>query len=129
MTENPRNEPSIRNKQRPRRLHRRQPAVTVSLKALERELGIALFERRGRRVVLTPAGAALAAEAGPALSQWEGPPGSAERQSPGRSAGWGGGIRSLHQVRIYNQGFDTWRYVGVRLAIRRKAFIDEPVTL
>ena len=28
-------------------VHRTQPAVTASVKALERELGIALFERRG----------------------------------------------------------------------------------
>ncbi len=53
-------------------VHRTQPAVTASVKALERELGIALFERRGRRAVLTPAGEALVAEAGPALDQWEG---------------------------------------------------------
>ena len=33
-------------------VHRTQPAVTASIKALERELGIALFERRGRRAVL-----------------------------------------------------------------------------
>jgi DNA-binding transcriptional LysR family regulator len=37
-------------------VHRTQPAVTASVKALERELGIALFERRGRRAALTPAG-------------------------------------------------------------------------
>ena len=53
-------------------VHRTQPAVTASVKALERELGIALFERRGRRAALTPAGEALVAEAGPALTQWEG---------------------------------------------------------
>jgi DNA-binding transcriptional LysR family regulator len=53
-------------------VHRTQPAVTASVKALERELGIALFERRGRRAALTPAGEALVAEAGPALDQWEG---------------------------------------------------------
>ncbi|MBK7208532.1 MAG: LysR family transcriptional regulator [Elusimicrobia bacterium] len=53
-------------------VHRTQPAVTASVKALERELGIPLFERRGRRAALTPAGEALVAEAGPALNQWEG---------------------------------------------------------
>jgi DNA-binding transcriptional LysR family regulator len=53
-------------------VHRTQPAVTSAVKALERELGVKLFERRGRRAVLTPAGEALAAEAGPALHRWEG---------------------------------------------------------
>lgn len=53
-------------------VHRTQPAVTSAIKALERELGLKLFERRGRRAVLTPAGEALSAEAGPALDRWEG---------------------------------------------------------
>lgn len=53
-------------------VHRTQPAVTASVKSLERELGVKLFERRGRRAVLTPAGEAMVAEAGPALTQWEG---------------------------------------------------------
>ncbi|MBK9695827.1 MAG: LysR family transcriptional regulator [Elusimicrobia bacterium] len=68
-------------------VHRTQPAVTASVKALERELGIALFERRGRRAALTPAGEALVAEAGPALDQWEGladkVEGAVERARPG----------------------------------------------
>lgn len=53
-------------------VHRSQPAVSSAVKALERELGIKLFDRRGRGAVISPAGAALAAEAGPALDQWEG---------------------------------------------------------
>jgi DNA-binding transcriptional LysR family regulator len=42
-------------------LHLTAPAVSMQLAALEREVGIALTERQGRRVVLTPAGAVLAA--------------------------------------------------------------------
>ncbi|MBL0058536.1 MAG: hypothetical protein IPP35_05420 [Elusimicrobia bacterium] len=37
--------------------------LRAAVKALERELGIALFERRGRRAVLTLAGSALVEEA------------------------------------------------------------------
>jgi DNA-binding transcriptional LysR family regulator len=41
-------------------LHLTAPAVSMQLAALEREAGLALTERRGRRVVLTPAGEVLA---------------------------------------------------------------------
>src|SRR5918912_2851987 len=37
-----------------------QPAVTQHVHALEGELGVPLFDRLGRRIALTPAGAALA---------------------------------------------------------------------
>ncbi|MBM3872594.1 MAG: LysR family transcriptional regulator [Verrucomicrobia bacterium] len=37
-------------------LHLTQSAVSHAIKALEDELGLRLFERRGRRVALTPAG-------------------------------------------------------------------------
>src|SRR5258708_32214440 len=46
-------------------------AVSQQLAALEREVGVPLLRRSGRRVTLTPAGAALAeqTEAGPALPE------------------------------------------------------------
>ena len=40
-------------------LHLTQSAVSHAIKALEDELGLRLFERRGRRVGLTPAGRQL----------------------------------------------------------------------
>lgn len=52
-------------------LHRTQPAVTAAVQSLEKELRRPLLERRGRRAVLSPAGHALLAEAGPLLDQWE----------------------------------------------------------
>ena len=39
-----------------RRLHRAQPTITAQLRALEEEIGQALFERRGRYLVPTPVG-------------------------------------------------------------------------
>lgn len=44
-------------------LHVTQPAVTGQIKALEEELGIALFDRRPGRIVLTRAGERLLPEA------------------------------------------------------------------
>ncbi|GAA2227501.1 LysR family transcriptional regulator [Herbiconiux moechotypicola] len=41
-------------------LHLTAPGVSMQLAALERELGLALTRRQGRRVVLTPAGTVLA---------------------------------------------------------------------
>jgi DNA-binding transcriptional LysR family regulator len=41
-------------------LHLTAPAVSMQLAALEREVGLALTERQGRRVALTPAGEVLA---------------------------------------------------------------------
>jgi DNA-binding transcriptional LysR family regulator len=40
-------------------LHLSQPAVTAQIKALEEELGLALFERTAGGVLLTKAGAML----------------------------------------------------------------------
>ncbi len=44
-------------------LHVTQPAITAQIKALEEELGVALFDRRPGRISLTRAGEALLAEA------------------------------------------------------------------
>jgi DNA-binding transcriptional LysR family regulator len=41
------------------RLHCTQPAVSYQVRTLERDLGVPLFERGGRRAVLTPAGRRL----------------------------------------------------------------------
>ena len=44
-------------------LHLTQPAITAQIKALEEELGVALFDRRPGRISLTKAGEALLGEA------------------------------------------------------------------
>ncbi len=48
-------------------LHVSQSALSQGVRSLERELGTALFERLGRTVVLTPAGAAFVRSARPLL--------------------------------------------------------------
>lgn len=41
------------------RLHRTQSTVTYTIKKLEDQLGLKVFERQGRRAALTPAGQVL----------------------------------------------------------------------
>lgn len=50
-------------------LHLTHSAVSQQIKLLEEQLGFALFDRRGRRIVLNPAGAALQAAAVQALDR------------------------------------------------------------
>jgi DNA-binding transcriptional LysR family regulator len=51
------------------RLHVAQPAVSEQIRKLESELGVQLFERTKRSVMLTPAGTAMLAEARRVLRQ------------------------------------------------------------
>ncbi|MDQ7833268.1 MAG: LysR substrate-binding domain-containing protein [Desulfovibrionaceae bacterium] len=53
------------------RLHMAQPPLSQRIKALERELGVLLFTRTSRSVVLTPAGEAFHREAASLLAQAE----------------------------------------------------------
>ncbi len=53
-------------------LHITQPAVTAQIKAIEQELGVALFERAPGRISLTRAGEALLPEAERTLSTFSG---------------------------------------------------------
>jgi LysR family transcriptional regulator, glycine cleavage system transcriptional activator len=50
-------------------LHLTHSAVSQQIRGLEQQLGFALFERRGRRVVLNPAGKALLSSVQSALAQ------------------------------------------------------------
>jgi DNA-binding transcriptional LysR family regulator len=54
-----------------RRLHLSAPALSKQIKDLVHDLGYALFERRTREALLTPAGTAFAAEASQALLRVE----------------------------------------------------------
>ncbi len=48
-----------------------QPTISLQLQALERELGVTLVDRRGRRINLTDAGEALYTLARPLVEGWE----------------------------------------------------------
>jgi DNA-binding transcriptional LysR family regulator len=50
-------------------IHLSQPALSLQIQALEKELGVTLVERAGRRTVLTAAGAAFQREAAGGLTQ------------------------------------------------------------
>ena len=53
------------------RLHVAQPAVSQTIRSLENELGLALFDRANRRVTLTEAGRVLLDEARSTLSRFD----------------------------------------------------------
>src|ERR1700742_5014070 len=54
-----------------RRLYMTQPAVTIALRNLERDMGVALLQRHSRGVDLTPAGLALLTYAKDVIAQVE----------------------------------------------------------
>ena len=64
-----------------------QPAVTQQLQALQRELGVALFERSGRRLVPTREGEALYELARPLVEGVDALPAAFRRQLAGMDAG------------------------------------------
>jgi len=68
------------------RLHIAQPSVSGQIRKLEQELGVQLFERDHRRVVLTPAGHAMLEEARRTLRQAEVAYRAAREADAGRAA-------------------------------------------
>lgn len=66
-----------------RKLHVAQPALSQSIHRLERELGVALFEREGRNIRLTAAGAQFRARVEPILSELD----AAIRDAKGSAGG------------------------------------------
>ncbi len=54
-----------------RAVYRTQPTVTYQIQALERELGVQLFERKGPRLVATPQAAVLADHASSLLGEFQ----------------------------------------------------------
>jgi DNA-binding transcriptional LysR family regulator len=69
------------------RLHRSQPAVTMAVKGLERELRARLIERIPRGVRLTRAGQSLRDLLAPAVEAWEAVPGRLQETLTGEPRG------------------------------------------
>lgn len=69
------------------RVHRTQSAVSMSVRALEDELGRELFHRLPRGVRLTEAGERLRALAGPLLHDWDAVPGRVAESLTGELSG------------------------------------------
>ena len=69
------------------RLHVAQPAVSQTIRALEGELGLDLFERANRRVTLTDAGRVLLVEARSTLSRFDDLVAAMARVRAGHGAG------------------------------------------
>ena len=67
------------------RLHITQPPLTVAIRRLERELGVQLFERTTRRVILTPAGEAFMQRVGEALAELDNAAGDVAMVAAGKS--------------------------------------------
>jgi len=77
------------------RMYLSQPSVSMQIQALERELGVTLFERRGPRIHLTPDGELLFEMAMPLIEQFDALPDAFEQRrgniDQGRidlAAGW-----------------------------------------
>ncbi|MEZ0471742.1 LysR family transcriptional regulator [Luteimonas salinilitoris] len=64
-----------------------QPAITLQLQALERDLGVRLFERSGRRLIPTREGEALYELARPLVESIDGLPAAFRQQLRGLDAG------------------------------------------
>ena len=65
------------------RLHIAQPALTQNIQQLEQELGVELFERKGRRITLTEAGRVFECEAEHSLRVFQGAQLAARRAARG----------------------------------------------
>ncbi len=83
------------------RLYLSQPSLSTGIKKLEQELGVALFERGGRRTVLTPAGRSFMEKAQVIMEQYQ---------------------SAVHELKRFND--DTTLRVGVLSTMRVSILSD-----
>jgi DNA-binding transcriptional LysR family regulator len=97
-----------------------QPPLSRSIRALEEELGAALFARTKRKVTLTTAGAALLPEARQLLRQVEALRHGAERLAAGEIGNLALGFISTATYNVLPRLLSEFhgRYPGVRLALQ-----------
>lgn len=114
-----------------RRLHIAQPAISQTVSDLERELGLKLFSRAGRKAELTPEGEVFYAEAVRTLEQAESAINTAKRAAKGEigklSIGFiGSATYSFlpELVRSYKA-----QHPGVKLTLRELSPGDQETTL
>lgn len=100
-------------------LHLTHSAVSQQIKHLEEQLGFALFDRRGRRLALNPAGAALLRAVEPALAQLE----EGVRASGAAAAG------TAHRMRISSVPSFAQRWLLPRMALWRELHPDITIEL
>ncbi|WP_419996342.1 LysR family transcriptional regulator [Streptomyces boninensis] len=104
------------------RLYVSQPALSKQIRALERQLGFPLFERRAREVVLTPQGEALLPRAAAVGAAW------AEAVREARAAGPAGALTVGMQTAVgrdlQRQVLGGFRERGWRISLRLVSWED-----
>lgn len=101
-------------------LHIAQPALTQNIQQLERELGVKLFERQGRRLSLTEAGQVFAEEADNSLRAFYGAQLAAKRAERGEVGKIVIGFQSTAGLAVIPQLLKrlVQRYPAVKVMLR-----------
>jgi LysR family transcriptional regulator, regulator of abg operon len=102
-----------------RHLHLAQPALTRSVHELERELGVPLFERRARGMVLTPTGEAFVRRANAILSEVRRARDEVEQLRGGSAGSVIAALSIVPHLAMLPRAFQAFRdrYPGVQLRI------------
>jgi DNA-binding transcriptional LysR family regulator len=104
-------------------LHLTQPALSRQIQALERELGVRLFDRDRRSVALTPAGRQLVADAAPLLASADAARRRVQRAARGAQhlvVGFRAGIIPTLAIRAFNA-----THPDVSVDVRRLEWDDQ----
>jgi LysR family transcriptional regulator for metE and metH len=94
------------------RLHLTQSALSHQLKGAEEQLGVRLFDRKDRKMVLTPAGARLLQTANSVLAELD----RAAKDIQGRDT------RSSGSIRLSTQCYTVYHWLPLRLKLFQKRF-------